>query len=78
MPAESLCRFIQMQCMCRIYMYGLQSSILMIVVYMYLYNRISGGLASNKNIHGTVSEQIQKNWAKLKWKVRIILSLVFA
>lgn len=29
---------------------------------------ISGGLASNKNIHGTVSEQIKKNWAKLKWK----------
>jgi hypothetical protein len=43
---------------------------------LYLYNRISGGLASNKNIHGTVSEQIQKNWAKLKWKVRIIIIML--
>ena len=31
--------------------------------------RISGGVAPTKNIHGSVSEQIKKNAAKLKWKV---------
>ncbi|XP_031832192.1 calcium/calmodulin-dependent protein kinase I isoform X2 [Nomia melanderi] len=29
---------------------------------------ISGNAASNKNIHGTVSEQLRKNFAKSKWK----------
>ncbi|XP_043679481.1 calcium/calmodulin-dependent protein kinase type 1-like isoform X3 [Vespula pensylvanica] len=29
---------------------------------------ISGNAASNKNIHGTVSEQLKKNFAKSKWK----------
>ncbi|XP_064399432.1 calcium/calmodulin-dependent protein kinase type 1-like [Halichondria panicea] len=29
---------------------------------------ISGGVAPTKNIHGSVSEQIKKNAAKLKWK----------
>ena len=46
--------------------------VVVIAVYTYIHMspfRISGGLASNKNIHGTVSEQIKKNWAKLKWKV---------
>lgn len=33
-------------------------------------NRISGNAASNKNIHGTVSEQLKKNFAKSRWKVR--------
>lgn len=33
------------------------------------YNRISGNAASNKNIHGTVSEQLKKNFAKSRWKV---------
>lgn len=31
--------------------------------------RISGNAASNKNIHGTVSEQLKKNFAKSRWKV---------
>lgn len=31
--------------------------------------RISGNEASNKNIHGTVSEQLKKNFAKSRWKV---------
>lgn len=31
--------------------------------------RISGNAASNKNIHGTVSEQLRKNFAKSRWKV---------
>lgn len=35
--------------------------------------RISGNAASNKNIHGTVSEQLKKNFAKSRWKVRMIL-----
>nr|CAD7441076.1 unnamed protein product [Timema bartmani] len=30
---------------------------------------ISGNAASNKNIHGTVSEQLKKNFAKSRWKV---------
>ncbi|XP_069968410.1 calcium/calmodulin-dependent protein kinase type 1 isoform X3 [Bactrocera oleae] len=29
---------------------------------------ISGNAASNKNIHGTVSEQLKKNFAKSRWK----------
>jgi len=29
---------------------------------------ISGGAAPDKDIHSSVSEQIQKNWAKLRWK----------
>lgn len=33
--------------------------------------RISGNAASNKNIHGTVSEQLKKNFAKSRWKVSI-------
>lgn len=33
--------------------------------------RISGNAASNKNIHGTVSEQLKKNFAKSRWKVGI-------
>lgn len=37
--------------------------------------RISGGVAPTKNIHGSVSEQIKKNAAKLKWKVRLLGSL---
>lgn len=32
--------------------------------------RISGNAASNKNIHGTVSAQLKKNFAKSRWKVR--------
>uniref|UniRef100_A0AAR2JML8 Protein kinase domain-containing protein n=1 Tax=Pygocentrus nattereri TaxID=42514 RepID=A0AAR2JML8_PYGNA len=31
---------------------------------------ISGGAALEKNIHGSVSAQIQKNFAKSQWKVR--------
>lgn len=31
--------------------------------------RISGNAASSKNIHGTVSEQLKKNFAKSRWKV---------
>lgn len=34
--------------------------------------RISGNAASNKNIHGTVSEQLKKNFAKSRWKVGIV------
>ncbi|KAJ8982808.1 hypothetical protein NQ317_010429 [Molorchus minor] len=30
---------------------------------------ISGNAASNKNIHGTVSEQLKKTFAKSRWKV---------
>ena len=33
--------------------------------------RISGGTALKRNIHEAVSRQIQANWAKGKWKVRI-------
>lgn len=36
-------------------------------------SRISGNAASNKNIHGTVSEQLKKNFAKSRWKVSIKL-----
>lgn len=30
---------------------------------------ICGGTASDKNIHGSVAEQLKKNFAKSKWKV---------
>lgn len=36
-----------------------------------IFFRISGNAASNKNIHGTVSEQLKKNFAKSRWKVGI-------
>lgn len=41
-------------------------------IYFYFISlcRISGNAASNKNIHGTVSEQLKKNFAKSRWKVR--------
>lgn len=32
---------------------------------------ISGGVAPDRNIHGTVSEQMKKNWAKLRWRVSV-------
>ena len=38
--------------------------------------RISGNAASNKNIHGTVSEQLKKNFAKSRWKV-FMISILF-
>jgi len=34
-----------------------------------IFPRISGGAAPDKDIHSSVSEQLQKNWAKLRWKV---------
>lgn len=37
--------------------------------------RISGNAASNKNIHGTVSEQLKKNFAKSRWKASINIVL---
>ena len=33
-------------------------------------NRISGNAASTKNIHSSVSEQLKKNFAKSRWRVR--------
>lgn len=38
--------------------------------------RISGNAASNRNIHGTVSEQLKKNFAKSRWRVGINLSMI--
>lgn len=38
----------------------------------FAFGRISGNAASSKNIHGTVSEQLKKNFAKSRWKVRRI------
>ena len=35
-----------------------------------MYNRISGGAASDKNIKENVCAQIEKNFARAKWKVR--------
>ena len=40
-----------------------------------IFLRISGNAASNKNIHGTVSEQLKKNFAKSRWKVGVVLIL---
>lgn len=34
-----------------------------------MYNRISGGAASDKNIKENVCAQIEKNFARAKWKV---------
>lgn len=39
-------------------------------MYLLYLVRISGNEASSKNIHGTVSEQLKKNFAKSRWKVR--------
>ena len=33
------------------------------------FHRISGGTASDKDIHGSVSEQMKKAFAKHRWKV---------
>lgn len=38
---------------------------------LFLCYRISGNAASTKNIHGTVSEQLKKNFAKSRWKVLV-------
>lgn len=37
--------------------------------------RISGNAAATKNIHGTVSEQLKKNFAKSRWKVSFAVAL---
>ncbi|XP_021917741.1 calcium/calmodulin-dependent protein kinase type 1 isoform X2 [Zootermopsis nevadensis] len=37
---------------------------------------ISGNAASNKNIHGTVSEQLKKNFAKSRWKQAYLATTV--
>lgn len=34
--------------------------------------RISGNAASDKNIHGTVAEQLKKTFAKSRWRVRTL------
>lgn len=34
-------------------------------------NRISGGAASDKNIKENVCAQIEKNFARAKWKVKV-------
>lgn len=36
-------------------------------------NRISGGAASDKNIKENVCAQIEKNFARAKWKVRLFV-----
>lgn len=38
--------------------------------FLYLYDRISGGAASDKNIKENVCAQIEKNFARAKWKVK--------
>lgn len=39
-------------------------------VFLFVHHfRISGNAASDKNIHGTVSEQLKKTFAKSRWKV---------
>lgn len=38
-------------------------------VFLCLYDRISGGAASDKNIKENVCAQIEKNFARAKWKV---------
>lgn len=43
----------------------------LILILIFNYRRISGNAASSKNIHGTVSEQLKKNFAKSRWKVSI-------
>lgn len=35
-----------------------------------LSHRISGNAASDRNIHSSVSEQLKKNFAKSRWKVK--------
>ena len=38
--------------------------------YLFARIRICGDTASDRNIHSSVSEQLKKNFAKSKWKVR--------
>lgn len=40
--------------------------------------RISGGMALQRDIHASVSEQIKKNFYKAKWKVRVRWDLVLS
>jgi hypothetical protein len=49
--------------------YHIQHVIFWNVRVNFFFPRISGNAASNKNIHGTVSEQLKKNFAKSRWKV---------
>ena len=41
----------------------------MIKTFLTLICRISGGMALQRDIHASVSEQIKKNFYKAKWKV---------
>lgn len=43
------------------------------LVFSYWYDRISGGAASDKNIKENVCAQIEKNFARAKWKVNPVL-----
>lgn len=38
---------------------------------------ISGNMASEINIHSSVSEQLKKNFAKTKWKVSVVVVVRF-
>lgn len=41
-------------------------------------NRISGNAASTKNIHSSIAEQLKKNFAKSRWRVRYIITFSFS
>lgn len=48
----------------------MQQCIILLTISLFIYvNRISGNAASDKNIHGTVSEQLKKTFAKSRWRV---------
>jgi hypothetical protein len=43
----------------------------------FLFSRITGA-KGDKNIHATVSEQLKKNFAKSRWKVKVATFQIFA
>lgn len=50
-----------------------QSAVLNYLFFSRLYDRISGGAASDKNIKENVCAQIEKNFARAKWKVNPVV-----
>ncbi|KAA0199077.1 hypothetical protein HAZT_HAZT003386 [Hyalella azteca] len=49
---------------------NLFAQILKALKQLFVLYRISGNAASDRNIHSSVSEQLKKNFAKSRWKVR--------
>ena len=51
-------------------LFNSKSNTISYILFCFVNLRISGNAASTKNIHSSVSEQLKKNFAKSRWRVR--------